>query len=73
MVCSEKRGIIKDFKGPLNKMVKAGDNFVTAIYSNKVSISAFPGISPAFYSTLQKVRLYFFCRIAGGGCWTQAA
>jgi hypothetical protein len=54
----EKRGIIKDFRGPMTRMVKAGDNFVTAIYGNKLAITAFPGISPAFYSTLERVRLH---------------
>eukprot|EP00892_Ulva_mutabilis_P011347 jgi/Ulvmu1/8585/UM045_0028.1 len=35
-------------------MVRSGDNFVSAIYSNKLFISAFPGLSGVFYTTLQR-------------------
>eukprot|EP00892_Ulva_mutabilis_P011345 jgi/Ulvmu1/8583/UM045_0026.1 len=48
------RSTVRDFNKPLNSMVRSGDNFVSAIYNNKLSISAFPGLSGAFYTTLQR-------------------
>ena len=49
------RSIIRDFNKPLNSMVRNGDNFVSAIYNNKLSLAAFPSLSREFYTTLQRV------------------
>ena len=50
------RSIIRDFKRPLDSMVRSGDNFVSAIYNNSLAVSAFPSLSRSFYSSLQRVR-----------------
>ena len=49
------RATVGEFRQKLNALVQAGDNFVSSIYNNAVSTSAFPQLGRDFYKTLEKV------------------
>jgi hypothetical protein len=47
---------VVEFMDKLNQLVQGGQNFVSSIYSNLVSSTAFPPLCRDFYKTLEKVR-----------------
>jgi hypothetical protein len=53
---SSMRSVVKEFSGKISGLVQSGDNFVSSIYSNEVSVSAFPKLGRPFYKTLERVR-----------------
>lgn len=55
------RATVKEFRGKLNNLVQSGDNFVSNIYNNQMSTTAFPPLSRDFYKTLETVRASCSC------------
>jgi hypothetical protein len=49
------RATVSEFRGKLSNLVQSGDNFVTNIYNNQMSTTAFPPLSRDFYKTLETV------------------
>jgi hypothetical protein len=47
---------VGEFKGKVKDYVHSGHNFVSTMYKNSVTISAFPPLSRAFFKVLEKVR-----------------